>query len=45
MFDDPKCDNCKRPRFEWSELADFVADIDDLIIAKIDATANEVPGL
>ena len=29
----------------WDELANDVADIEDLIIAKFDATANEVAGL
>ena len=45
MFYAPWCGHCKKLQPVWSELADFVVDIDDLIIAKIDATANEVPGI
>jgi len=29
----------------WEELANEVADYPDLVIAKLDATANEVAGL
>ena len=37
--------HCKALAPVWSQLADSVKDIDDLIITKFDHTANEVEGL
>ena len=41
----PWCGHCKALAPTWDELAKDVADIEDLVIAKFDATANEVDGL
>jgi protein disulfide-isomerase A1 len=41
----PWCGHCKALAPVWDELAADLADIEDLIIAKFDATANEVAGL
>jgi protein disulfide-isomerase A1 len=41
----PWCGHCKTMAPAWEELANQVADIPDLVIAKLDATANEVAGL
>jgi len=41
----PWCGHCKSLAPIWDELAKDVADIDDLVIAKFDATANEVNGV
>jgi len=41
----PWCGHCKALAPVWAELAEHVAEIDDLVIAKFDATANEVDGL
>jgi len=37
----PWCGHCKKLAPIWDELANEVADIDDLVIAKFDATTNE----
>lgn len=41
----PWCGHCKSLAPIWDELAKDVESVEDLIIAKFDATANEVPGL
>jgi protein disulfide-isomerase A1 len=41
----PWCGHCKKLAPIWEELAESVADIPDLVIAKFDATMNEVKGL
>ena len=41
----PWCGHCKSLAPVWDELAKDTAEIDDLVIAKFDATANEVAGL
>ncbi len=41
----PWCGHCKKLAPIWEELAESVADIPDLVIAKFDATVNEVKGL
>lgn len=41
----PWCGHCKSLAPVWEELANSVADNADLVIAKFDATANEVAGL
>jgi protein disulfide-isomerase A1 len=41
----PWCGHCKALAPVWDSMAKAVADIDDLVIAKFDATVNEVAGL
>lgn len=41
----PWCGHCKSLAPVWEELANSHADNEDLVIAKFDATANEVEGL
>jgi len=42
MFFAPWCGHCKSVLPKWGELADMVADNPDIVIAKLDVTANEV---
>jgi len=41
----PWCGHCKKLEPVWRELAEKTADIEDLVIAKFDSTANEVSNL
>ena len=41
----PWCGHCKALAPVWEELGKDTADIEDLVIAKFDATANEVQGV
>ena len=41
----PWCGHCKKLAPIWEELAESVADMPDVVIAKFDATLNEVKGL
>eukprot|EP00002_Diphylleia_rotans_P036622 TRINITY_DN808_c0_g1_i1.p1 TRINITY_DN808_c0_g1~~TRINITY_DN808_c0_g1_i1.p1 ORF type:complete len:498 (-),score=115.39 TRINITY_DN808_c0_g1_i1:230-1723(-) len=41
----PWCGHCKALAPIWEELAEVVSEYDNLVIAKIDATANDVAGI
>lgn len=41
----PWCGHCKKLAPIWEELGEYVKDVEDLVIAQFDATANEVDGL
>jgi len=39
----PWCGHCKKLAPEWEKLGDAFADVEDVVIAKIDATENDTP--
>lgn len=41
----PWCGHCKSLAPIWTELGQFVEGLDDVVIAKMDSTANEVTGV
>ena len=41
----PWCGHCKSLAPIWTELGQFVEGLDDVVIAKMDSTANEVKGV
>merc|ERR1719183_1517949 len=45
MYYAPWCGHCKKLKPLWEELADVLQDVPGLVIAKMDATANEVKDL
>ena len=45
FLDAPWCGHCKELAPIWDELGEHFADTQDLTIAKIDATNNELPSV
>jgi protein disulfide-isomerase-like protein len=40
----PWCGHCKKLAPDYEKVAGMFKDVESVVIAKIDATANEVPG-
>jgi thiol-disulfide isomerase/thioredoxin len=38
----PWCGHCKKMAPAWIELAEYLKDVEDVIIAEVDATANDL---
>ena len=45
VFHAPWCGHCRKLEPTWRELAEKLKDVETLVVAKIDATRNEVPGV
>lgn len=45
MFYAPWCGHCKKLKPIWDELAKEMESNKDIVIAKVDSTTNEVPGI